>query len=82
MLETTLNGLKCQMLLSNYNINKMSSLEYSGIFQIYLLVLVGICFLDSLLTYHFIVKISQVFLMQPSLILLEALLLSFVTQNV
>lgn len=50
---------KCQMLVSNYNANKISSLEWTEIFQICLLVLVGFYFCP-LLTYHFIMKISLI----------------------
>lgn len=40
-LEITVNRFKCQILLTNYSINKRSSLELAEIFQIYLLVLEG-----------------------------------------
>lgn len=53
-----MSGFKCQMLLSNYNINKRSSLESTEIFQIDVLVVVGVSLGgDSLLTYHFILFI-------------------------
>lgn len=54
---------KCQIRVSNYNTNKISSLEWTEIFQIYLLVLVGFYFCP-LLTYHFIMKDFLSFLMQ------------------